>query len=156
MTLTKLRTKVLKLLCEHSFFSGYKIITEYPGAIRTLPVKQPILVIGIDRVELTAGAMGGYFGEIENYVPTGPYTEITLRFDFLLPHSLDFPADLAEELFSCLFAPLSAEKLWCDTISHDKAAMANRQRFFLSLTALLNSQNTDDDTSVSDIIIRKV
>ena len=157
MTLKSLRDKTVTLLCEHPFFSDCKILAEYPGTARNSPLTQPLLVVGIDRIELTAGAMGSYFGEHKGTVPTGAYGEITLRFELSSSQSTAFPTDIAEGLFDCLFAPLGASKLWSEAIKHDTGAMANRQRFFLTITALLCSHNEiEDNTSVSNIIIRKV
>ena len=156
MTLTEIRDEAASLLCAQPFFAEYKIIAEYPGAARQLPLKSPLLVVGIDKIELGAGAMGGYFGESGGNVPTGPYGEITLRLDVLLPQNMNFPARLAEEIFACIFANMGAQRLWCSEISRDKAAMASCRRFYLSFSALLYSAGDDESETFGELIIRKV
>ena len=124
MNLTQIKKALTELLQRAPGLSGLEVLPAFP-AQRHLPLPGPVIVLGIDGLELSPGSLSGLSGE-----PSGGLVSVTIRLDFFAPGE-DGPDLhlLYEALCAALIEKGSAfglSRVWCDPLRWDDAAGAYR------------------------------
>jgi hypothetical protein len=156
-TLGQIREEVLGFLKADHRFEGVKLLGEYPGNHRELPVKETTITVGLERVELSSAALGGYLGEAVTVAHGrqalgGPLADITLRFDCYRPQGEAFSEHFIESLYDCLLPVTGLTKIWCEPIRPETKALANHLRILATVQVLLAGRS---ETHVYEQIILK-
>lgn len=127
----ELKTDLVQYLQGREGFDGVRIQAAFPADKREYPLKQPVVAVGLDSVEISPGGLGGYWGEREGEALFGDGAQITVRFDLYAPAPEGGGRlhDLYEALCGALMpvaGPFGLTRLWCGEAAYDKEAAANR------------------------------
>ena len=152
------REQIVELLGGDIRFDGVRVISEYSGSMRSLPVRQSTIAVGIERVEFIPAALGGYLGEASGLSHTsrefcGPFAEITLRFDCYRPQSEPFGSHFVESIYECLLPITGVSRIWCDPIRPETQALANHLRILATMRTLLAAG--DEAPTIEQIILKR-
>jgi hypothetical protein len=126
--------------------------------MRSLPVRETTIAVGLERVEFVPAALGGYLGEhaslshgIREF--SGPFAEITLRFDCYRPQAEPFDSHFIESIYECLLPLTGISRIWCDPIRPEPGALANHLRILAAVRVLLTVG--DEAPSIEQIILKR-
>lgn len=130
---------------------GAKAVAEFPAADRAYPLKKPVIAVGIESVELTGGALGGFYGSQPDSGADvyGRSALVTVYFDIHCPvfqggegcHAVYEALCDALLLGNC---PFGFYRMWCGGIAYDGDTAANRLR----VRAALRGAVTREDSSI--------
>lgn len=141
-SITQLKHDVAAFLENTAGFEDAGVMAAFPAAQRDFPLRCPMVVVGLDRVEAAPGGFGGYWGERGEDSLSGSGARITLRFDLYAPAEMG--GDCLHRLYEALCdrlllrtTPFGFRRLWCGEIAYDKGAVGNRMTAFAALDAAL-------------------
>ena len=157
-SLSGVRGQIVELISGDIRFDGVKVISEYSGAPRNLPVTETTIAVGLERVEFVPAALGGYVGEASTTAFgirefSGPFAEITLRFDCYRPQAQPFGSHFVENIYEILLPLVGIARIWCDPIRSDQGALANHLRIFATMRTLLCAG--DETQAIEQIILKR-
>ena len=158
-SLSQVREQIVELLKSNIRFDGIRVISEYSGSMRSLPVRKSTIAVGVERVEFVPAALGGYLGETQGISHSirefsGPLAEITLRFDCYRPQSEAFGSHFVESVYECLLPLTGISRIWCDPIRPEPGALANHLRILAAVRTILVSG--DEALPIEQIILKKM
>lgn len=153
--IAEIKEQALSLLRGSPGFANWHLVGEFPGTARGLPVQKPTLAVGIDRVEASAGGLGGYLGEADGLSHIGAVAEVTLRFDGWIPRDsrIGGAQALFETLCEALMEGLGAEKIWCEQSGTDDRTLSTHLVAKAALKTCL--ARSEAAPLMGDIIIRQ-
>ena len=157
-SLSEARAGIAELLSGDIRFEGVRVIGEYSGTQRHLPVTQTTIAVGIDRVELSPAALGGFMGETPGGTPgiceySGPLAEVTFRFDCYKAQSEPFDNHFIENIYETLLPLWGITRIWCEPIRSEKQALASHLRIFAAMRILLAAGQ--ESVEISQIILQR-
>ena len=153
-----LKQEVLAHLQRSGRFAHVVLRAAFPPAQREIPLKNPVIAVGISGMELARGGFGGYYGT-QNSVPLyGAGAKITLLFNVFVPPSGG--AQQAGELFEMLCDvlllvqnPFGITQIRCEQTVFDTQSGALHLPVWAQLCAAVSA--ADETAAVGQVVLRK-
>jgi len=124
------------------------LVTEFSPRTRDIPLKKPVVAVGVESVALQEGGFGGYFGEASGGAAAlyGQSAVVTLYFDIHCP--LAFGGVSCLSIYEAFCDALLLEggtfglsRMWCGPTAYDKDSGGNRLRARAALRGAVTRQD---------------
>jgi len=155
-----LKDAIISYLGRDGRFSGARIIGEFPDTEHPGALCNPVIVVGLSRVDIIPGGFGDYYGENlgSGGGLYGKSANVTIYFDIYSPS--DSGAQPGERLYETLCdaliiapSPFGFTRMWLGAISGDRSSASNRIRVCATLRGALTGLETG--LSLESIIVTK-
>lgn len=156
------KAKIAAYIKADGRFAGADVSTAFSQAQRKFPLKKPLVLVGVQALEVLPGAMGRYFGGTvqDGLMQTevfGSEAIVTLRFDLYSPTMSGGKGceQLHEGLCDALVlsqGEINLEQLECGEIIYDKSAGSSRMTVLGKLRTALTLGHEGTNITSFDIV----